>query len=435
MLNRLEDGWYRFAGGRRWRVKPPGYLCEVDSPGSIPSLIAEPGIPERLRRIRAFYEGRLQFGQLDRDGVGVDILVANAMTESFGTVPSPLDRKKLEELLNQHPEIPLDVRLDRLMRDIGASKATRWLVRLEPDYKTPMSSPHQISVGAHHMLLSTAQSISQRVDSRVEPATSLQTQIVRLAADSLHSAQLAVDYLNKGIGKHYCHLPLLAASYNAGSPRFTQGNPWNLVQYGKHIDRWISYYNASRQAVGAKYEAAPVTTKPTPAYPSQPRALSSVVHKLSGGHEYLSAHFTLVDFTRSSKAKELGVDNQPPASYMGNLSRMAELMEEVRRLLGEKNIRINSAYRCLEVNRALKSKDSSMHRYGLAVDFVCPDYGAPLAICRAIAASGTPFDQLIHEFGRWVHLGLAMDGHPARRQQLTIDKAGTRVGLLPIRAG
>ncbi|MFZ0267748.1 hypothetical protein [Caulobacter sp.] len=40
------------------------------------------------------------------------------------------------------------------------------------------------------------------------------------------------------------------------------------------------------------------------------------------------------------------------------------------------------------------------------------------------------FDQLIHEFGRWVHISF----DPARRmQQLTIDGEGTRSGLLAVR--
>jgi len=36
------------------------------------------------------------------------------------------------------------------------------------------------------------------------------------------------------------------------------------------------------------------------------------------------------------------------------------------------------------------------------------------------------FDQLIHEFGQWVHIAW---GDPQRKQILTIDGNGTRPGL------
>ena len=107
-------------------------------------------------------------------------------------------------------------------------------------------------------------------------------------------------------------------------------------------------------------------------------------------------------------------------------------MEQIRALLGNRPIRINSAYRCPELNQAAGSQPTSMHLFGLAADFVCPGFGSPLQIARAIAASTLDFDQVIHEFGRWVHIGLPLEGHANRRQQLTIDRAGTHVGLLPI---
>ena len=50
--------------------------------------------------------------------------------------------------------------------------------------------------------------------------------------------------------------------------------------------------------------------------------------------------------------------------------------------------------------------------------------------CRAIAAAGIRFDQLIHEFGRWVHLSV---DPRMRRNVLTIDRSGTRPGLLEVR--
>ena len=69
------------------------------------------------------------------------------------------------------------------------------------------------------------------------------------------------------------------------------------------------------------------------------------------------------------------------------------------------------------------------HPRGLAMDFTAPAFGTPLEVCRAIAASEIDFDQVIHEFGAWCHLGVAAPGEAGRRMVLTIDRAGERPGL------
>ena len=434
MLQRLADNWLCFDGGRRWRCRSPAYLCEVDAAGAVPSLLPQVGVAESVRRIRSFYAGRLNFGPLDKDGTALDILVANAMTESYGSVPSPLSTDNLNRILDRHPELPLDSRLDLMLREIGADKATRWLVRFEPGYSAPGATPGRVSVGAHQMLISTAQGLpSQR-------QTDIRQQVVLLAAQSLHSAQLAIEYLNSHQGQHVGELPLIAATYNAGRPRSTTANPWHLVQYGEHITRWLSYYNASRQAITGNASAPfsadtaapppqPITQK-TMLPAGSPLAAAAAAGGAGLPADYLSPHFTLAELTASDTARKLGISNIPGPEIRANLKRLAERLELVRELLGGLPMKINSAYRCEALNRAVHGANNSMHLYGLAADIVCPDYGPPLKIARAIAASQIGFDQVIHEYDSWVHLGLAPAGQAERRQQLTINKLGTQVGLI-----
>ena len=69
---------------------------------------------------------------------------------------------------------------------------------------------------------------------------------------------------------------------------------------------------------------------------------------------------------------------------------------------------------------------------GLACDFIAPAFGTPMAICQALDKSYLQFDQLIVERvggAVWVHLGIAAEGKTPRRQVLTIDSRGTRIGL------
>jgi hypothetical protein len=439
MLERLDEGWYRFHGGRRWRCVGPSYLCEVDDAGHTPSELNSPGVKAKIGRIRAMYAGRLRLGLLDAHGTALDVLIANAYTESYGTVPSPLNLPELERALAEHPELPLDIRLDHMLREVARAKPAAWLVRQEPGYTSPLRTPSRVSAGAHHMLLSTAQEQQRGRPHLDEPAT----QLLRLLADSIYAAQLACDYLNQRQGRHQNQLPLLAATYNAGSPQPDSRNPWRLRQYGAHIDRWLSFYNASRQAVGASAPPSrptrppQATAKPAPSLPLVPALpagspvapASACPGALAMGAVQLSPHFSLAEFTRSDKARQLGISNQPSPATQENLARLAEMMEKVRSLLGNKPLSVSSAYRSEALNRAVGGQPHSQHKLGLAIDFTCPEFGSPLSICRAIAQADLPYDQLIHEFGRWVHLSVAAEHTAPRRQLLTISKAGTRDGL------
>jgi hypothetical protein len=146
----------------------------------------------------------------------------------------------------------------------------------------------------------------------------------------------------------------------------------------------------------------------------------------------LSLRFKLSQFTFSDTAIRKGIDNAPTPAHIDNLRRLADRLEKVADLLQAPLI-ITSVYRCLELNRAIGSQDSSRHVLGLAADFGAPRFGTPLEVCHQIHKSGIEFDQLIHEFGRWVHFGLWPIGSSPRFQLLTIDRLGTRPGLWEVR--
>lgn len=126
----------------------------------------------------------------------------------------------------------------------------------------------------------------------------------------------------------------------------------------------------------------------------------------------LSPHFTLHELTFSSTAVRLGVDNTPPADSLTALGILAHGLEEVRELLGHP-MRIDSGYRCTRLNELVGGAKASAHILGYAADFVCPAFGSPLEIVRAIRDSGIAFDQCIEE-GAWVHISFA----PAMRRNV-----------------
>ncbi len=116
----------------------------------------------------------------------------------------------------------------------------------------------------------------------------------------------------------------------------------------------------------------------------------------------ISRHFTLEELTFSQTASRKGIDNKPPLEVVTHLTRLAYCMEQVRALLGGP-VRITSGYRSQALNAAIGGAKNSAHMNGYAADFVCPSFGSPLEIVKAIAASSINFDQCIQE-GSWAHI-------------------------------
>lgn len=136
----------------------------------------------------------------------------------------------------------------------------------------------------------------------------------------------------------------------------------------------------------------------------------------------LSEHFWLSEFLASETAARHGIANDPDDAILEALRYNAGQMEFVRSLLGGA-VRVLSGFRCLALNRLLGSPDGSGHVLGLATDFICPAFGTPIAICRAIEASQLVFDQLIYEH-TWVHIAWPPLGKTARRDVLTLLAGG-----------
>ena len=138
----------------------------------------------------------------------------------------------------------------------------------------------------------------------------------------------------------------------------------------------------------------------------------------------MTPHFSLAELTHTDHRE---FDNVPNADETANLQRLAELLEKVKALLGDKPVMINSAFRCKQVNDAVGSKDTSQHRLGCAADIRIPGM-LPDEVVRAVVASGLPYDQIIREFDRWTHISVTnVAGASPRRQALIIDKTGTRL--------
>lgn len=141
----------------------------------------------------------------------------------------------------------------------------------------------------------------------------------------------------------------------------------------------------------------------------------------------LSEHFTLAEAVLSQEAARKGIDNScPTPAIIATASKTAVKMEKVRVVLGNKPILINSWIRCLQLNRALGSKDDSQHVKGEAVDFICPAFGTPTDICKELVKQKVllNWDQLILEHS-WVHISWsALPNAQQRGQVLSLLSSG-----------
>jgi zinc D-Ala-D-Ala carboxypeptidase len=138
----------------------------------------------------------------------------------------------------------------------------------------------------------------------------------------------------------------------------------------------------------------------------------------------LTPNFSFEELTASETAARDGIDNTPPDALMDNLLALANGLEKVRALLGNP-IHVNSGYRCPALNAKVGGASNSRHMTGLAADIVCPQFGSPLDVCRAVANSGIAVDQVIHEFATWCHVSFAAPGTAPKHELLTIASAAT----------
>lgn len=130
----------------------------------------------------------------------------------------------------------------------------------------------------------------------------------------------------------------------------------------------------------------------------------------------LTANFTLQEFTRSTTADRMGIDNTPNATEVANLRMLCvQILQPARSALGP--IQISSGFRSAALNAAVGGVPNSAHRLGFAADVV-PVNVSTLALARWIK-NNTQFDQIILEFGtpqdpNWIHVS----ADPRKRKEV-----------------
>ena len=144
----------------------------------------------------------------------------------------------------------------------------------------------------------------------------------------------------------------------------------------------------------------------------------------------LTRNFSLEEMTHSPTAEAKGIDNTPPGLVIQQLAALCEkVLQPIRDRFGP--CRVDSGYRCPELNTCVHGEKHSQHLLGQACDF------KPLhATLREVAdwiLENLVFDEMIYEANTWIHVSYRLDG-ANRKKALTASFTNGAAHYVPYRA-
>ena len=123
----------------------------------------------------------------------------------------------------------------------------------------------------------------------------------------------------------------------------------------------------------------------------------------------ISKHISYKEGVYSNTATRKGIDNTPNNEQLDNMELLAEEVFEPLRTYVDGPIKINSFFRCPELNTAIGGSSSSQHCKGQAIDIDDTFGRMSNAEMYHWIKENLDFDQMIWEFGDddnpdWVHI-------------------------------
>ena len=126
-------------------------------------------------------------------------------------------------------------------------------------------------------------------------------------------------------------------------------------------------------------------------------------------------YFTIAEICKSDTAVRKNIDNSPTSEIINNLEQLVRyILDPLREKYG-KPIRVNGAYRCPELNKAVGGSKTSQHMTGQAADITVGTSEQNKRLFQLIIDLDLPFDQLIDENKfKWIHVSYS----PRNRKQI-----------------
>lgn len=124
----------------------------------------------------------------------------------------------------------------------------------------------------------------------------------------------------------------------------------------------------------------------------------------------LTKDISLNELLRSDFAtrKDIKEQFEPNATVIENLKNLAinvlqPIEDNLREGVNSNQVIISSGYRCERLNKAIGGAKFSQHLVGEAADINVKGIST-VDLVNKIKSWGIPFDQMIEEFGAWVHI-------------------------------
>lgn len=119
-------------------------------------------------------------------------------------------------------------------------------------------------------------------------------------------------------------------------------------------------------------------------------------------------YFTIKELCKSSTAIQKRIDNTPNSEIVNNLKQLVDqVLDPLRKRYG-KPIKVNSGYRCEQLNKAVKGASNSQHIKGLAADITAGSAEENKTLFQLVQELNLPFDQLIDEKKfSWIHVSVS----------------------------
>lgn len=143
----------------------------------------------------------------------------------------------------------------------------------------------------------------------------------------------------------------------------------------------------------------------------------------------ISTNLSLKEAVRSNTARRLGIANTPDDYQVGNMELIANKIFQPLREWVKGPIRVNSFFRCEELNRAIGGSSRSQHCEGRAIDLDDTFGHATNAEMFKYIKDNLNFDQLIWEFGDeenpdWIHVSYVSEDQNRNRCLKAIKSNG-----------
>lgn len=156
--------------------------------------------------------------------------------------------------------------------------------------------------------------------------------------------------------------------------------------------------------------------------------------------EQFAPNFPRSEFEASQTAVRRDIDNTLPEELLPNAIRLSWWLQELRNKINrihrtdakarELPIIVTSGYRCPELNKAIGGSATSQHMKAEAVDLRVPGM-TPRQLVDFIVKHHSGFDQMIEEFGSWVHVSVVPD--KPRGEVLLARKVGGKTTYVPLK--